>query len=511
MKRLLWLFVLALLMTCAQHAKAQPPAAGAIRSGQTQVQNATNGNCLYNNAGVLGNTPCGSGGITNCPGGVAGDVILYGTSATFVCDTNLTWDATNKELLYPFWEIVRLANASAPTVALVAMAGNVPAGDTYYSVTFVTSLGESSPINVSTKVTNDGGHGQNSLTSIPLGATGTLTRNIYRQDSSNSQLQLIDTLPDNTTTTYTDNIASGSGGPVYNSTGGWIYSNGNKAMLIGDPTSTVSSGFVMGNYASHYQSDIFGGLLNGVPADVVVYSKNIFPSPASSFDDVQLQSLFVADTNTTNLRYRGIEIDSTQSSGSGDMSALISIYSSSDWFGPGTLGYFSTFNAFPYISGPTTLVANLDSQLELQAIIPDAMGFRDAAQVFSGAALTNYASFNSDGSAASINAAATVTNFRGYWFVQPTTTTTTNLYGIQIGDVTQGTTLNYAIKTGVGLLSWGDKEQEATIAFASLPSTTRQMEYCSDCTVTSGTDNTCAGSGSGAHFEVINGVKKCWQ
>jgi len=52
---------------------------------------------------------------------------------------------------------------------------------------------------------------------------------------------------------------------------------------------------------------------------------------------------------------------------------------------------------------------------------------------------------------------------------------------------------------------------EGTVAFASLPSTTRQMEYCSDCTVTSGTDNTCAGSGSGAHFEVINGVKKCWQ
>ncbi len=94
MRRLLWLLLLVVMMTCAERAKAQPPAAGAVRSGQTQVQNATNGNCLYNNAGVLGDKSCGGGGgISACPGGAAGNVVLYGTSSTTVCDLLLNWQA----------------------------------------------------------------------------------------------------------------------------------------------------------------------------------------------------------------------------------------------------------------------------------------------------------------------------------------------------------------------------------------------------------------------------------
>lgn len=53
---------------------------------------------------------------------------------------------------------------------------------------------------------------------------------------------------------------------------------------------------------------------------------------------------------------------------------------------------------------------------------------------------------------------------------------------------------------------------EPTYTFATLGTMAdNTMKYCSDCTVTSGIDNTCAGSGSGAHVEAINGAKKCWQ
>jgi hypothetical protein len=50
------------------------------------------------------------------------------------------------------------------------------------------------------------------------------------------------------------------------------------------------------------------------------------------------------------------------------------------------------------------------------------------------------------------------------------------------------------------------------ILFASLAATAPNNGdgvYCSDCTVVSGTDNTCAGSGAGASATRLNGVYRC--
>ncbi len=49
-----------------------------------------------------------------------------------------------------------------------------------------------------------------SLTAIPLGATGTTARKIYRTTVGGATLKLVATIGDNTTTTYTDAIADGS-------------------------------------------------------------------------------------------------------------------------------------------------------------------------------------------------------------------------------------------------------------------------------------------------------------
>jgi hypothetical protein len=52
----------------------------------------------------------------------------------------------------------------------------------------------------------------------------------------------------------------------------------------------------------------------------------------------------------------------------------------------------------------------------------------------------------------------------------------------------------------------------STTLFARLPATNDGgYEYCTDCAVTSGSDNTCVGSGTGAFAYRINGVWKCVQ
>jgi uncharacterized phage protein gp47/JayE len=53
---------------------------------------------------------------------------------------------------------------------------------------------------------------QVSLTAIPLGGSGTTGRRIYRQKNGIGPYSLVTTINDNTTTTYTDNIADGSVG-----------------------------------------------------------------------------------------------------------------------------------------------------------------------------------------------------------------------------------------------------------------------------------------------------------
>ncbi len=51
----------------------------------------------------------------------------------------------------------------------------------------------------------------------------------------------------------------------------------------------------------------------------------------------------------------------------------------------------------------------------------------------------------------------TITDYKAITFAAESATTVTNAYGIQLGDIAFGTTLNYAILTGAGLVSFGDQ------------------------------------------------------
>jgi uncharacterized phiE125 gp8 family phage protein len=115
---------------------------------------------------------------------------------------------------------------SAPTVALVSPAapGNVDNGAHRYLVTYVTADGEtqagvaSAVVTVADKTVN----GKVLVSGIPLGGASVTARKLYRTLAGGSTYFLLATISDNTTTTYTDNIADASlgvGAPTTNTTG----------------------------------------------------------------------------------------------------------------------------------------------------------------------------------------------------------------------------------------------------------------------------------------------------
>lgn len=114
---------------------------------------------------------------------------------------------------------------TAVTAALIspAAAGNVDNGAHRYRVTFVTADGEteggtvSSAVTVADKTVN----GKVSLTAIPVGGALVTSRKLYRTAAAGTVYMLLATIADNTTTTYTDNIADsslGAGAPSSNTT-----------------------------------------------------------------------------------------------------------------------------------------------------------------------------------------------------------------------------------------------------------------------------------------------------
>lgn len=114
---------------------------------------------------------------------------------------------------------------SAPTPALAspAIAGNVDNGAHRYLVTFVTAVGHTSAGDISDTVTvaDKTVNGKVALTNIPIGSAAVTSRNLYRTAAGGSTYLLLATISDNTTTTYTDNIADsslGAGAPSTNTT-----------------------------------------------------------------------------------------------------------------------------------------------------------------------------------------------------------------------------------------------------------------------------------------------------
>lgn len=99
---------------------------------------------------------------------------------------------------------------SAPTAGSPTAGGAVPVGPHRYKVTFVYyGSEESNGSPASATQTTTSGVQTIPLTNIPVGGYGVTARNIYR-DNNDGNFLLLDTIPNNTVTVYTDVLAIGS-------------------------------------------------------------------------------------------------------------------------------------------------------------------------------------------------------------------------------------------------------------------------------------------------------------
>lgn len=100
---------------------------------------------------------------------------------------------------------------SACTASLITAAGLLSVGNYHYKITYVNSAGETSDGDVSNTVTTDASNLQIALSSIPIStAEGVTARKIYRTIAGGSLHYYVATISNNTTTTYTDNVADAS-------------------------------------------------------------------------------------------------------------------------------------------------------------------------------------------------------------------------------------------------------------------------------------------------------------
>jgi hypothetical protein len=186
-----------------------------------------------------------------------------GTKGLITLDATLTVDGVNKRLgvnitaplqsLHIFDGHVRMdrvPEATAPSVAVGA--AGVLTGAYNYVVTFVNANGETSA--GTTSATTNPSSQQVNLTNIPVSVDSTVTaRKIYRTTAggSTTAMKLVTTIADNSTTTYSDNIADGSlttNMPWKNTTGGNV-SIGAIRVMYADPTFT-GLGLNVGNGTS---------------------------------------------------------------------------------------------------------------------------------------------------------------------------------------------------------------------------------------------------------------------
>lgn len=105
-----------------------------------------------------------------------------------------------------------------------------------HAVTFVAADGGETLAGAQSTVTTSSGNQAVALTLIPTGPSGTVKRNLYRTIVGGSQLKLVTSINDNTTTSYTDSTADGSLGvnaPLNPSFGG--------SLVLKDSSGTIKA------------------------------------------------------------------------------------------------------------------------------------------------------------------------------------------------------------------------------------------------------------------------------
>lgn len=133
------------------------------------------------------------------------------------------------------------------------------------STTFVDNVGDAELGNTIPNV-NDAGSSIVSLTSIPLGAVGVDKRILYRTKAGGSEFFYLDTIPDNTATTYTDDRADSSLGelaPIVSTIGAQA---GDLSIVLKSVSGIPTAGWFRADSQLITYTGISGTTLTGIPA-----------------------------------------------------------------------------------------------------------------------------------------------------------------------------------------------------------------------------------------------------
>ena len=142
-----------------------------------------------------------------------GEVTFSGDGGTVIpVGTSIGADPGNglDSIAFSTLEPVTIPDTGEPIAILAtpaALAGNL-SGTYEYQVSFLTVMGETlvGDISPPSQPTNQ----QNDLTGIPVGGPGTTGRRIYRRRNGIDPFKLVASIPENVSTTYTDNVAEAS-------------------------------------------------------------------------------------------------------------------------------------------------------------------------------------------------------------------------------------------------------------------------------------------------------------
>lgn len=278
----------------------------------------------------------------------ADNLVISGGSST---DGNLEVEGDIKT--------ISISAPAAPVVALASPAspGNVDNGDHRYKITYLTLIGETEAstatgaVTVADKTVN----GRIVLTLPTSNKLAVLQRKIYRQFNGTGDYKFVATVNDNTTTTYTDNIANSSLGaaiaPIANTTG-TIYGEGgiqapgsiaigNEAVIANDRNVDYSreiTSFGLQNQYNQYSETILNPSSTvGTGNESFVASENLLEIPSGNTQDFNLANFsngeFFVDHN-----------------GSGDIGAVIALWGAANNNNSGNFtyeliaGYFTSYN-----------------------------------------------------------------------------------------------------------------------------------------------------------------------
>ena len=221
------------------------------------------------------------------------------------------------------------APTTAPTAALVAVAGLIDNGTHAYVKTDVTALGESLPSAVSNVVTTStSSNGQVSLTTVAVGSTGVTSRKIYRSKAgtgATGPFYLLTTLANNTATTFTDNVADASLGAVAPTVGA---QNGAPGVFVAPTQFLMAESDTLDSQPAQIVRDVFGGsrdsdqghrtgkYTTGGQVGLGLYPDNGFPIVVAGIGKDTLLASIASDTTTALATAAGISTG-TLSSGAG--------------------------------------------------------------------------------------------------------------------------------------------------------------------------------------------------